>query len=258
MPAEPIERGDYVQGLARGLSIMESFEGQNEYMTAADLAKSVGLPRATVRRCLLTLRELGYVEVMSDKLYRLAPKVLLLARAYSSSSLLPRISQPIVERLSETLKESCTVWIFSRDDAIFVARSTRKRKGSRFREVGSNVPSYVSSMGRCLLASYSEQELDAYLKRIQLHRHTAYSVVDPKKLRSIIKDVRKQEFCVVDQEFDLGLRTIAVPIKNSSGRIIAALSATSEADRTSKRELETRFLPELRAAAAEIRSYLPG
>ncbi len=255
---EPIQPRDYLQVLARGLVIMEAFNSQNEYLTAADLAKLVELPRATVRRCLLTLQSLGYVEVASDKFYRLAPKVLLLARAYTSSSLLPRVAQPIVERLSETIKESCTVWILSRDEAIYVARSTRRRKGSRFRDVGSNVPTYVSSMGRCLLASLSERELDAYLQRVQLRRHTALTVVDAKKLRSLIKEVRDQQFCLVDQEFDLGMRTIAVPIKDPAGRTVAALSATSDADRTTKRELVARFLPELRSAAAEIGSYLSG
>jgi IclR family transcriptional regulator, pca regulon regulatory protein len=258
VPNTGIQARDYLQVLARGLAIMECFNGQKEYLTVAELAKLVDLPRATVRRCLLTLRALGYVEVASERLFRLAPKVLVLARAYTSSSLLPRIAQPIVERLSETLRESCTVWILSGDEAIFIARSARKRKRSRLRDVGSNVPAYATSMGRCLLSSLSEQDLDAYLERANLSRYTAHSIVDPKKLRSIIKDVRDQEFCLVDQEFDLGLRAIAVPIRNSSGRIVAALSATSEADRTNKRELVTRFLPELRAAAAEIRSYLPG
>lgn len=257
-PTEPIQPRDYLQVLARGLAIMEAFNGQSEYLTAADLAKLVELPRATVRRCLLTLQALGYVEVMSDKLYRLAPKVLLLSRAYTSSSLLPRVAQPIVERLSETIKESCTVWILSRDEAIYVARSTRRRKRSRFRDVGSDVPMYVSSMGRCLLASLSERELDAYLQRVPLRKHTAHTVVDRKKLRSIIEEVRDQQYCLVDQEFDLGMRTIAVPIKNPVGRTVAALSATAEVDRTTKRELVTRFLPELRSAAAEIGSYLSG
>jgi IclR family transcriptional regulator, pca regulon regulatory protein len=258
LPSTTIQARDYLQVLARGLSIMECFAGQNEYLTVAELAKIADLPRATVRRCLLTLRALGYVEVMNEKLFRLAPKVLVLARAYTSSSLLPRIAQPILERLSETLRESCTVWILSGDEAIFVARSTRKRKQSRLRDVGSDVPAYVTSMGRCLLAALSERDLDAYLERADLRRYTAHSVVDPKKLRSIIKKVREQEFCVVDQEFDLGLRSVAVPIRSSSGRIVAALSATADAGRTTERELVARFLPELRAAAAEIRSYLPG
>jgi len=113
-------------------------------------------------------------------------------------------------------------------------------------------------MGRCLLAALSERDFDAYLERVDLRRFTAHSVVDPRKLRSIIKKVREQEFCLVDQEFDLELRAIAVPIRNSSGRIVAALSATSEAGRTNKRELVTRFLPELRAAANDIGSYLLG
>lgn len=258
VPSTAIQSRDYLQVLARSLAIMECFSDQNEYLTIAELAKVADLPRATVRRCLLTLRALGYVETTDEKFFRLAPKVLVLARAYTSSSLLPRIAQPVLERLSETLRESCTVWILSGDEAIFVARSSRKRKRSRLRDVGSNVPAYVSSMGRCLLAALSERDFDAYLERVDLRRFTAHSVVDPRKLRSIIKKVREQEFCLVDQEFDLELRAIAVPIRNSSGRIVAALSATSEAGRTNKRELVTRFLPELRAAANDIGSYLLG
>jgi IclR family pca regulon transcriptional regulator len=253
-----IQPRDYMQVLARGLAVMEGFAGRDEYMTLAELAKITKLPRATVRRCLLTLMSLGYVETNGEKFFRLAPKVLVLAQAYMSSSLLPRIAQPVIERLSETLNESCSVSILYGDQIIYVARSARKRRGSLLRDVGSSLPAHVTSMGRVLLAGLPPRELESYFERVALNRYTAHSIVEPDSLREVITKAQKEEFCIIDQEFELDLRAIAVPIRNTSGRIVAALSANSEAGRTNRRELRTKFLPELRTAANEMRSFLLG
>jgi IclR family pca regulon transcriptional regulator len=257
-PQETIQARDFMQVLARGLMVMEGFSGRDEYMTVAELAKVVGLPRATVRRCLLTLKMLGYVETNGEKFFRLAPKVLVLAQAYISSSLLPRIAQPVIERVSENLNESCSVSILYGEDIIYVARSARRRRGSLLRDVGSSLPAHITSMGRVLLAGLSEKDLDAYFKRAKLERFTANSIIDPAQLRAEIEKVRREEYCVIDQEFELDLRALAVPIRNSSGTIVAALSANTEAGRTNRRELRTKFLPALRAAANEMRVFLLG
>src|SRR5215472_5277296 len=155
---------DQITALARGLAVIRAFAGQDEQMTLADLAKVVGLPRATVRRCLLTLEALGYVEARG-RLFHLAPQVLTLAQAYLSSSLLPRVALPFLERMSEELGESCSVSVLHDDQVIYVARSTRKRLASLHRDVGTRLPAYCTSMGRVLLANLSEGELDRYLKR---------------------------------------------------------------------------------------------
>lgn len=255
---EPIQARDFMQVLARGLAVMEGFSGRDEFLTVAELAKTVDLPRATVRRCLLTLKSLGYVETNGDKFFRLAPKVLGLAQAYISSSLLPRIAQPVIERLSETLNESCSVSILYGDQIIYVARSARRRRGSLLRDVGSSLPAHITSMGRVLLANLTQRDFEAYLERINLERYTSHTITDRDQLREAIGKVRTDEFCIIDQEFEPELRAIAVPIRNFSGNVVAALSANTEASRTNRRDLRGQFLPPLRAAANEMRAFLLG
>src|SRR5271170_5055803 len=173
IPAPPRSR-DQITALARGLSVIRAFSGQDEQMTLADIAKLVHLPRATVRRCLLTLEALGYVEARG-RFFRLAPQALTLAQAYLSSSLLPRVALPFLERMSETLSESCSVSVLHEDQVIYVARSTRKRLASLNRDVGTRLPAYCTSMGRVLLAALSEAELDAFLKRVRPERFTRFT-----------------------------------------------------------------------------------
>lgn len=248
---------DQVTALARGLSVIRAFSGRDEQMTLADIAKVVGLPRATVRRSLLTLEALGYVEARG-RLFRLAPQVLTLAQAYLSSSLLPRVTLPFLERMSEELSESCSVSVLHDEQVIYVARSTRKRLASLHRDVGTRLPAYCTSMGRVLLANLSERELDAYFKRSTRERFTRFTVVEEERLREVLAEVRRREYCLVDQELELDLRSIAVPVRSASGRIVAALNVGTQASRTNKRQMLDGFLPVMRAALAEIRPLLLG
>jgi IclR family pca regulon transcriptional regulator len=248
---------DQITALARGLAVIRAFAGRDEQMTLADLAKVVGLPRATVRRCLLTLEALGYVEARG-RLFHLAPQVLTLAQAYLSSSLLPRVALPFLERMSEELAESCSVSVLHDDQVIYVARSTRKRLASLHRDVGTRLPAYCTSMGRVLLANLSDREIDGYLKRSSREPFTRFTVVEADKLRGILAETRKREFCLVDQELELDLRSIAVPVRNASGRVVAALNVGTQASRTNKRRMLDSFLPVMRAAVSEMRALLLG
>jgi IclR family pca regulon transcriptional regulator len=259
--AEPtagkLQSRDQITALARGLAVIRAFSGHDEHMTLAEIAKIVDLPRATVRRCLLTLEALGYVE-MRGKFFRLAPQVLTLAQAYLSSSLLPRVALPFLERLSEALGESCSVSVLHGEQVIYVARSTRKRLGSLHRDVGTHLPAYCTSMGRVLLAYLPESELDAYFKHAALKPFTRFTVTDEKALRDILAEIRRREFCVIDQELELDLRGIAVPLRNASGRVVAAMNASTQASRTGKKQMTDMFLPALRGAATEMRPLLLG
>lgn len=255
--AEAGRSRDQITALARGLAVIRAFSGRDEQMTLADIAKVVGLPRATVRRCLLTLEALGYVEAQG-RLFRLAPQVLTLAQAYLSSSLLPRVATPFLERMSEALGESCSVSVLHDEHVIYVARSTRKRLASLHRDVGSRLPAYCTSMGRVLLASLSDRELDSYFNRAARERLTRFTVVDENELREILAEIRRREFCIVDQELELDLRAVAIPLRNASGRVVAALNVGTQASRTNKRQLTDAFLPAMRAAAAEMRPLLLG
>lgn len=256
-PSDAARSRDQITALARGLAVIRAFSGRDEQMTLADIAKVVGLPRATVRRCLLTLEALGYVEARG-RLFRLAPQVLTLAQAYLSSSLLPRVATPFLERMSDALGESCSVSVLHDDQVIYVARSTRKRLASLHRDVGTRLPAYCTSMGRVLLANLSDRDLDAFFERSSRERNTRFTVVEEDKLREILTEARRREFCLVDQELELDLRSIAVPLRNASGRVIAALNVSTQASRTNKRHMLDVFLPAMRAAAAEMRPLLLG
>lgn len=248
---------DQITSLARGLAVIKAFSGHDEHMTLAEIAKIVDLPRATVRRCLLTLEALGYVEA-HDKFFRLAPQVLTLAQAYLSSSLLPRVASSFLERLSEQLGESCSVSVLHGDQVIYVARSTRKRLASLHRDVGTRLPAYCTSMGRVLLAYLPESDLKTYFKQADMKPFTRFTLTDETAIREALAEVRRREFCIMDQELELDLRAIAIPLRNASGRIVAALNTSTQASRTGKKQLVDTFLPALRGAAMEMRPLLLG
>ena len=212
-------------------------------------------PRATVRRSLITLCGLNYMEE-SEKRFRLAPKVLTLAQAYLSSNLLPRLAHPFAERVSSESAESCSVSILHDTEVIYVARSTSKRLSALLGDVGSRRPAYCTSMGRVLLAHLSEPSLDAYFRAAELKPLTAYTITDERQLRALLVNIRKQDFCLSDQQMELDLRTIAVPLRNSTGRVVAAMHVSTQASRTTKTQMIKVFLPLLREAAADLRALL--
>src|SRR5262245_38061668 len=221
--AEPEAATDrsFVTALARGLSVMKAFTRQSDRLTLSDVSRLVGLPRATVRRCLLTLERLGYVE-NSGRFFSLSPQVLTLAQAYLSSSPLPRVAQSFLERASDALGESCSLSILHKDEVIYIARSTRKRIGSLHRDVGSHLPAHCTSMGRVLLAALPEAELTKFFRETKLESFTKNTVIDVPSLRGILERVSRQGYCLVDQELEPDLRSLAVPVHNAAGRITAA------------------------------------
>lgn len=256
--SEDMSSRNHLNGLERGLAVMRAFTELRDQVTVAEMARAVDLPRATVRRCLLTLNTLGYIEV-TGRYFRLTPQVLTLAQAYLSSSLLPRVSQAFLEQVSDTLNESCSVSILNGDSVIYVARSTRKRAASVHRDVGTHLPAYCSSMGRVLLASLPDAELDAYFARVVMKKFTPKTIVDETELRKRLDKVRASGYCVIDGELEHDLRAIAVPLYNSSGTVVAALHAiSSEPGRGSISKMEKTFLPVLRHAVAQIRVLLIG
>jgi IclR family transcriptional regulator, pca regulon regulatory protein len=251
------ERGTYVVALARGLAVMRAFTAQEQQLTLADVARLVELPRATVRRVLLTLKALGYVDV-SGRYFSLSPQVLTIAQAYLSSSALPRVAQPFLERLSELLGESCSVSILNQHEVIYVARSARRRMASLHRDVGTHLPAYCTSMGRVLLAALSDDLLKTYLATADFTSFTPHTVVEQDELRALIVKVRRDGYSIVDQELELGLRSIAVPLQNASGRVVAALNVGTQASVTTRKQLMSVHLLALRSAAADLRALLMG
>jgi IclR family pca regulon transcriptional regulator len=215
----------YVTALARGLSVMKAFNEQHASLTLSDVARIVGLPRASARRALLTLQSLGYVE-SNGRMFSLSPQVLTLARAYLASSPVPRVAQGFLENLSEGLGESCSLSILHGDEVIYIARSTRKRIGSLHRDVGAHLPAHCTSMGRVLLAALPDAQLSAFITATNLNSFTPYTTIDKDELGDIMQKVRRNGYSLVDQELEIELRSIAVPVHNAGGRVIAAMNVS--------------------------------
>jgi IclR family pca regulon transcriptional regulator len=245
----------YVTALARGLSVLKSFDEQHERLTLSEVARIAGMPRASARRALLTLQSLGYID-SDGRLFSLSPQVLTLARAYLASSPVPRIAQGFLETLSDRLGESCSLSILHGDEAVYIARSARKRIGSVHRDVGAHLPAHCTSMGRVLLAALADAELDRFFKRAQLTRYTPHTVTGKSELHAMIEKVRRNGFSLVDQELEIDLRSIAVPVQNAAGRVIAAMNVSAQASRTPKKQLTEVFLPALRDTAMKMRPLL--
>lgn len=246
---------NYIAALGRGLAVMRAFGQQPDRLTLAELAKLVGLPRATVRRCLLTLTTLGYVE-NSGKYFRLSPQVLTLSQAYVSSNSLSRITQSFIEQISDAVGEPCSVSVLAGDDVVYVAQSTRRRKNPMHRDAGFALPGYCTSMGRVLLAHLLPEQLNGYFARVSLKKFNQKTVADAAILRNILEQVRKDDYCIIDGELEYDLRAIAVPLRNSAGNVVAAVNVSSESNRLTIRQLQTEVLPVMRQAVAVIRHSL--
>jgi IclR family pca regulon transcriptional regulator len=254
---QDVSEKNYITALARGLSVMRAFAHQRSRLTLAEISKLVGLPRATVRRCLITLNRLGYIDT-NGKYFRLTPQVLTLSQAYFSSNPLPHVAQPHIEQVSAAVGESCSLSVLTGDEVVYIARSSRKRQASIHRDVGVNLPAYCTSMGRVLLADLPPADLDAYFSRVQLKKFNHKTVTDEATLRKILAQVRKADYCVIDGELEYSLHAIAIPVRNAAGNIVAAMNVSSENTRTTIKQLQTQALPVMRQAVSRIRIALVG
>ena len=245
----------YVEAFARGLRVIRSFGEGRETMTLADIAKLTDLPRATVRRSLFTLGQLGYV-IDDGRQFRLTPKVLSLGYAYLSSTPLPRVILPALEMVSEQVRESCSAAILDGPDIVYIARSATKRIMSVGLAVGSRLPAYCTSLGRALLAYEPVERQQAILATSLLKPLTPKTVTDPQTLLGIFQQVAHQGYAFVDEELELGLRSIAVPVTNATGHVVATINISTQASRLSEETMCTSLRLALVQAAQSVRSSL--
>ncbi|WP_072802504.1 IclR family transcriptional regulator domain-containing protein [Rhodococcoides yunnanense] len=242
---------DYVQSLARGLAVIRVFDAQHPRRTLSDVAKSTDLTRATARRFLLTLVELGYVR-SDGSLFWLTPKVLELGYSYLSSLSLPDVAGPHLEALAAQIHESSSVSILDGDDVVYVARVPVSRIMTVAITIGTRFPAFATSMGRVLLAGLPSDQLDDYLSRVRLTPLTGRTITDASALRDELIEVSAQGYCLVDQELEEGLRSIAAPIRDSAGAVVAAANVSTQAARHSADAVREHLLPALLHAAASI------
>jgi IclR family pca regulon transcriptional regulator len=240
----------FVQSLERGLAVIRAFDAAHRELRLTEVAERTDLTRATARRFLLTLVELGYVRQDGDR-FSLRPRVLDLGYSYLSSLSFQEIAQPHMERLVREVNESSSISVLDDIEVIYVVRVPTRRIMSITLAVGTRLPAYATSMGRVLLAALPPEELESRLQRIQLRKLTPHTLTTKKKLREEVDRVREQGFAMVDQELEEGLRSAAVPIVDADGKI-AALNISAHASRATMEDLMTYFLPEVIKTAQAI------
>src|SRR5579862_2563734 len=217
---------NFMASLARGLAVIRGFSQQRRQLTIAQLSQRTGIPRAAVRRCLYTLMQLGYVGSEDGRTYSLRPRILSLGHAYLSSTPLATAVQPLLDHISGALHESSSLAVLEADEILYIARSsTTARVMSVDLALGSRLPAYCTSMGRVLLAGLPSSEVDAYLSRVKLTRLTSHTVSTAKEFRQVLDGVRREGYAIVDQELEIGLRSIAVPVRDTAGQVVAAINA---------------------------------
>jgi IclR family transcriptional regulator, pca regulon regulatory protein len=245
-------RGDYfVQSLERGLAVIRAFSADEPELTLSDLARRTGMTRAAARRFVLTLVDLGYVGAV-DRRFHLLPTVLELGYTYLSLLSFPQVATPHLTALSDRLKETASIAVLDGDDVVYVAWVGPRRVVASGISIGTRAPAFLTSHGRAQLAGLSDEALDAYLARTPLVARTARTTTDPAVLRQRLTEVRAQGYALVDQELEEGVTSIAVPIRDASGAVVASVNVGTHARRMSPAVLRKASLVPLRETAAQI------
>ncbi|MEC4718598.1 IclR family transcriptional regulator C-terminal domain-containing protein [Noviherbaspirillum sp. CPCC 100848] len=246
----------FMTSLARGLAVIRAFSDQRRSLTIAQISHRTGIPRAAVRRCLFTLKQLGYVDSEANN-FSLKPKILTLGYSYLSSTPLTVSAQPTLNAISRALNESCSLAVLDEREVLYVSRSATSRIMSVALNTGSRLPAYCTSLGRVLLAHLDDEALAAYFGQVELKAFTDKTVVSEARLRDILSRVQGAGYALVEEELEIGLRSIAVPVRGASGSVIAALNIGAQATRVSARKMNEEFLPVLLRGAQELSVLLP-
>jgi IclR family transcriptional regulator, pca regulon regulatory protein len=258
-PSADNKPGDsYVQSFARGLEVIRSFNAGAPSQTLSEVAAKTGLTRAGARRILLTLHTLGYVE-SDGKHFALTPRILDLGFAYLSSQPLWNLATPAMEGLAEAVQESCSAGVLDGLEVVYVARVHTHKIMSTNLSVGSRLPALWTSMGRMLLAGLPQQQVQvllATLPQAQRVPYTQYTLVDDAALLDAIAQVRAQGWALINQELEEGLISVAAPIVNGRGQVMAALNVSGQANRTNAEAMQSRIVPHLLDAAQRISQLL--
>jgi len=242
---------DFMLSLARGLAVIRAFGDGKPQLSIREIALATGVSRAAARRCLHTLITLGYA-TGTDGVYELTPATLSLASNYLGATSIARLAQPVLERVSSQLHESSSVAVLDGDDIVYIARAAVRRILSIGLAVGSRLPAASTSLGRVLIAHLDDPARARVVARAKLVRLTPRTIVDKSDLRVELDRIKAQGYAIVDQELELGLRSMAVPIVGPGRRVLAAMNVGVSAGRADKQTLLREFLPVLQQAAADV------
>ena len=251
---QPAER-DLVGGLEKGLKVIEVFDQERSRLSIAEVAEATGLTRAAARRYLITLTHLGYMR-HENKMFSLTPAVLRLGQSYLHSARLPRIAQPLLYRLAYSLGEAASVGVLDEDQLVCVAAVSAGQLVSTTLQPGTRVPAWCTANGRILLASLPQERILRFLEHAQPEQITQHTIISKERLTLEIDRARAQGYALVDQELELGLRTLSVPVKNFRGDVIAALNVSVHANRVPASQMVERCLPALIKTQVELGALL--
>jgi IclR family pca regulon transcriptional regulator len=246
---------DFSESLSRGLQILSTFGPDARALTLSDVARRVNLPRATARRSLLTLAQLGYVRE-DGRLFSLTPRVLELAVTYLSASPAAALLQPCCEQLAAECGETFSVAALDGAHAVMIAYATPRRMYMEAPGVGLRLPAYCSAVGRVLLAGLPVGDRDKFLKQLRPKAITPRTVTNKTRLREILEGVAASGFAIAEEEAELGFRSLAVPVRRAGGSTAFALNTGMHVDRGSQELLRTQYLPRLLAAADRLSARL--
>jgi IclR family pca regulon transcriptional regulator len=242
---------NFMLSLARGLVVLEAFSERKRPLTISQLAQRTQLSRASVRRCLYTLEQLGYVGQQAGQ-FALRPRVLHLGHAYFSSTSMVALAQPVLDSLSAAVGETSGLAILDDTDILYLARSEVHRLLAHSLGMGSRLPAYCTSIGRLLLAQLPAAALEDYFARAELRPRTMQTKFSRAELETTFAKARAADYVVVDEELAPGLRAIAVPVRASTGAVLAAINVSVRVGADNQHDLPGRLLPAMREAAAEI------
>lgn len=245
----------FVRSFERGLAVIRAFDAEHPSLTLSEVARSCDLTRAAARRFLLTLADLGYVHT-DGRRFRLTPRVLELGYSYLSSYTLPQIAEPHLEQLVAQVRESSSLCVLDGDDIVYVARVPTRRIMTASITVGTRFPAYVTSVGRVILAHLPDEEAEVRLAQAELKPLTARTITSPDALRAELRRVRRQGYAMVDQELEEGLRSVAAPVRDRDGEVVAAVNIAVHAGRNSVDSVRRDLLPHLLATVARIEADL--
>lgn len=250
-----LNKTDIIASLAKGLRVIEAFGADHPRLSIAEAAERTGLDRATARRCLLTLHHEGYAEY-DGKFFTLTPRVLRLGMGALAALPLAQMVQPWLDQLSDTIGQSCSVSILDGDEIVYLARAAQRRVMSIGLLPGSRLPAHCTSMGRVLLAGLPRAQAATIIEAADLTPRTAFSKTAPDEILAEIDLVRAQGYALIDQEIEIGLRSIAVPLLDARGRVVAALNSGMAATQVTAGVLVEQYLPELLKVQAGLRRVL--
>ncbi|MEU3733498.1 IclR family transcriptional regulator C-terminal domain-containing protein [Streptomyces sp. NPDC033538] len=241
----------FVRSFERGLAVIRAFDADHPALTLSEVARACELTRAAARRFLLTLADLGYVHT-DGRLFRLTPRVLELGYSYLAGFTLPQIAEPHLERLVAQVRESSSLCVLDGDDVVYVARVPTSRIMTASITVGTRFPAHLTSVGRVILAALPDTETESRLARADLRPHTARTLTSADALRAELRRVRRQGYALVDQELEDGLRSVAAPVRDRDGEVVAGVNIAVHAGRTSLESVRRDLLPHLLATVTRI------